>query len=47
MKTSCEYLREHAIKIINFKKEKMKLSINEQQNSETQKPAIFVKKNGR
>ena len=44
MKTSCEYLREHAIKIINFKKEKMKLSINEQQNSETQKPAIFVRK---
>ena len=25
MKKNCEYLREHAIKIINFKKKKMKL----------------------
>ena len=31
MKKFCEFLREHAMKIINFKKKKMKLLINEQQ----------------
>ena len=29
----CEYLREHAMKIINFKKKKMKLLTMEQQES--------------
>ena len=33
MKTFCESLREHAIKIINFKKEKMKLLTKGQQES--------------
>ena len=33
MKKFCESLREHAIKIINLKKEKMKLYIKEQQES--------------
>ena len=31
MKKFCESLREHAMKIINFKKEKMKLLTKEQQ----------------
>ena len=31
MKTFCEYLREHVIKIINSKKKKVMLSTNEQQ----------------
>ena len=31
MKKFCESLREHAMKIINFKKKKMKLSTKEQQ----------------
>ena len=30
MKKFCEFLREHAMKIINFKKKKMKLSTKEQ-----------------
>ena len=33
MKRFCEFLREHAIKIINFKKKKMKLLTKEQQES--------------
>ena len=33
MKKFCEYLREHAMKIINFKKKKMKLLTKEQQES--------------
>ena len=33
MKRFCESLREHAMKIINFKKKKMKISIKEQQES--------------
>ena len=33
MKKCCESLREHAIKIINFKKKKMKLLTKEQQES--------------
>ena len=31
MKKYCEYLREHTIKIISFKKKKMKLLTKEQQ----------------
>ena len=46
MKKLCEFLREHAIKIINFKKKKMKLLSKEQQESyEMQIYVIFVKKN--
>ena len=33
MEKFCGFLREHAIKIINFKKHKMKLLTNEQQES--------------
>ena len=33
MKKFCEFLREHVVKIINFKKKKMKLLIKEQQDS--------------
>ena len=33
MKKFCGFLREHAIKRINFKKHKMKLLTNEQQES--------------
>ena len=35
----CEFLRKHAMKIINFHKKKMKLLIKEQ------KSVIFIKKN--
>ena len=31
VKTVCEFLREHAMKIINFKKKKMKLLTKKQQ----------------
>ena len=33
MKTVCEFLRKHAMKIINFKKKKMKLLTKKQQQS--------------
>ena len=33
MKKFCEFLRQHAMKIISFKKKKMKLSIKEEQES--------------
>ena len=33
MKIFCEFLREHAMKIINFKKKKLKLLKKEQQES--------------
>ena len=33
MKKFCEFLREHLMKIINFKKKKMKISTKEQQES--------------
>ena len=33
MKTFCKFLRQHAMKIINFKKEKMKLLTKKQQQS--------------
>ena len=46
MKKFCESLREHAMKIVNFKKKKMKLLKKEQRNHmKIQKFVIFVKKN--
>ena len=46
MKTFYESLRDHAMKIINFKKKKKKLLTNEQKKSyEIQTFVIFVKKN--
>ena len=46
MKKFCEFLREHAMKIINFKKKKMKLLTKELQESfEITKFVIFVEKN--
>ena len=45
MKKFCEFLREHAMKIINFKKKK-KFSTKEQKKLyEMQKSVIFVEKN--
>ena len=47
MKKFCESLREHAMKIINFKKKKMKLLTKQQQewdHMKLQKSVIFVKK---
>ena len=46
MKNVCQYLREHAMKIINFKNKKMKLLTKEQQESyENAKfVVIFAKK---
>ena len=45
IKKFCESLREHAMKIINFKKKKMKLLTKEQQESyQKAKIVIFVKK---
>ena len=43
MKKFCESLRKHAMKIINFKKEKTKLLTN-RTHIKTLKSAIFVKK---
>ena len=46
MKIFCEPLTEHTIKMIKFKKKKMKLLTNKQQESyENAKNAISVKKN--
>ena len=47
MKKFCEFLREHAMKIINSKKKKVKLLPKEQQESyeNMQNSVIFVKKN--
>ena len=46
MKKFCEFLREHAVKIISFKENKMKLLTKEQQESyENAKICLFVKKN--
>ena len=39
MKMFCEFLREHAMKIVNFKRKKLTLLIKEQHQS-----IIFVKK---
>ena len=38
----CESLREHAIKIINFKKEKMKLLTKEQQKSNENRKIFYI-----
>ena len=46
MKKFAESLKDHTMKIINFKKKKMKLLTKEQQNNmKMQKSVIFVKKN--
>ena len=45
MKKFCKFLREHAMGIINFKNNKIKLLTNEQQNVKKQKFVIFVDKN--
>ena len=46
MKKFCGFLREHVMKIINFKKKKVKLITKKQQESyENKKSVIFVKKN--
>ena len=42
MKKFCEFVREHAMKIINFEKKKMKLLTKEQQKS--YENVLFVKK---
>ena len=42
MKTFCESLGEHAIKIINFKKKKMKLLTNEHEQQDQMKMQTFV-----
>ena len=46
MKRFCDYLREHAMKIINFKMKKNELVTKESKNHmKMLKSAIFVKKN--
>ena len=46
MKKFCESLREHAMKIIDFKKKKMKLSTTDSRKyMKMQTTVIFVKKN--
>ena len=46
MKKFCDFLREHAMKINNFKKKKLKSLTKEQQESyENAKSIIFLKKN--
>ena len=46
MKRFCDYLREHAMKIINFKMKKNELLTKESKNHmKMLKSAIFVKKN--
>ena len=42
MKKFCEFVREHAMKIINYEKKKMKLLTKEQQKS--YENVLFVKK---
>ena len=43
MKRFCEFLREHALKIINFKKKIMKLLTNKQQQSyENEKNLLYL-----
>ena len=41
-KTFCESLREHAIKITNFKKKEMKLLTKEQQESYENAPTFYI-----
>ena len=45
MKEICKFSTEHAIKIINFKKKKMKLLKEQRNHMKMQKSVIFVKKN--
>ena len=46
MKKFCKSLRQNTIKIINFKKEKMKLLTKSSRNQmKMQKSVVFVKKN--
>ena len=42
MKKFCEFLREHAVKIINFKKKKMKLRTKEQQESNENAKICYI-----
>ena len=42
MKNFCKSLREHAMKIINFKKKKMKLLTKEQQESYENAKICFI-----
>ena len=44
MKKFCESLREHAMEKINFKKKKIKLSINERQKSNQTAKACYIYK---
>ena len=48
IKKFCEFLREHAMKIINFTKKKLKSLTKEQKDHmKMQKYVIFVKKNSK
>ena len=42
MKKFCEYLRDHKMKIINFKKKKMKLLTKEQQKSYANAKTCYI-----
>ena len=42
MKKSCEYLTEHVMNIINFKKKKMKLLTKEQQESNQNAKICYI-----
>ena len=42
MKKFCEFLREHAMKIINFKKKKMKLLTREHQESYEHRKICYI-----
>ena len=42
MKTFCEYLREHTMKITNFKKKKMNLLRKEQQESHENAKICYI-----
>ena len=44
MKKFCEYLREHGMKIINFKKKKMKLLTKDQQASYENSKTCYISK---
>ena len=42
MKKFCEFLRKHAMKIINFKKKKIKLLTKEQQESYANEKICYI-----
>ena len=42
MKKFCEFLRKHAMKIINFKKKNMKLLTKEQQESHENAKIFYI-----